>query len=411
MASSLLPLLESRLPPPLLMLLRSLRELATELDIPFYLVGGSVRDLLIGSPVKDLDLVVEGDASVLAFEAAKRLSGEVVSYEQFGTATLKVGAQRLDLATARTERYPRPGALPVVTPSTIHEDLGRRDFSINAIAVRLSGPQAGEVLDPFGGRSDLDRGLVRVLHDRSFVDDATRILRAVRYEQRLGFRLEEMTERLLRQALDAGMLDTISGDRVRRELALVFQEPQPSRALRRMAGLGVLGAIYPPLAEAALPEDEAQPSGPLVYLGLLSYHLTPEQAQGFIHRLNMPSAWAKVVRDTVQVREREGALARPGLSNTALWELLEELALPALEAAATLTASPRARERLRLYLDRLRHVRPSLNGRDLLRMGVPQGPMVGELLRELRRARLEGDVATRADEERLVRTRLHAPGG
>ena len=209
-------LLEASLPSGQLELLKSAGSIARDEGVPMYLVGGTVRDMLLGRPVEDLDLVVVGDAETMASIVAKRLSGQVVSRSQFSTAKVKVAGVSLDLVTARSERYSRPGALPQIAHGTIEEDLARRDFSINAMAVPLHLDARGQPLDPFNGVDDLERKLVRVLHDGSFADDATRILRAVRYEQRLGFRLDDHTETLLRGNLP--MLDTIGGDRLFREV-------------------------------------------------------------------------------------------------------------------------------------------------------------------------------------------------
>lgn len=403
--TTLQSILERALPQGDLALLRSIGDRAAEVGLPLYLVGGSVRDLLLGRAVKDLDLVVEGDASLLAFEAAKVLGGEVVSYSRFGTATVKLDGRRLDLATARREVYTRPGALPRVSPGTILEDLGRRDFSINAMALSLTSPRFGELLDIYGGMKDLQSGLVRVLHDRSFIDDATRILRAIRYEQRLGFRLETQTKRLLLQALKAGMMDTISGDRIRRELELILKEEHPYPPLLRAARLGVLWAIYQPLGDgpALRRLREAKGLEPLVYLAALAYPLSQEEAEGFIKRLNMPSRWAQVVRHTLGIKEREKELAEPSLPPERLCQLLDDHQPPAIRACALLAAERAARERLHLYLQRLRYVKPVLNGRELLALGVPQGPMVGELLRRLRRERLRGRVCTKEEGEAFVR--------
>ena len=220
-----------------------------------YLVGGAVRDLLLGRPNVDFDLVVEGDAPRLARQLAKkeRLDGEnskvgerVTVHRQFGTAKFSRGGLNIDLITARSETYARPGALPTVQPGTIRDDLLRRDFSINAMAIDLSPASFGQLLDHHGGRSDLEQErVVRILHERSFIDDATRILRALRYEQRLGLNLERNTERLLCE--HKSMLDTISGDRIRHELELILKEDRPEQILKRAQALGVLQQLDPSL--------------------------------------------------------------------------------------------------------------------------------------------------------------------
>ena len=409
--------LERSLPPATFTLLQAIAEEASSIDMSLYLVGGSVRDVLMGQPVKDLDLVVEGDAPSLASAVSRERSGRVTAYPRFRTATVKLDGQRLDLATAREETYSRPGALPRVTPGTIQADLGRRDFAVNAMAIPLSGPRPGHLLDPFAGKEDLKLGLLRILHPSSFVDDPTRILRAIRYEQRLGFRLEQETDRLLLETVESGLLDAVSGDRIRRELGLMLEEEHPHLPLLRCAELGVLRAIHHALGDgsgmvalAAL----APTSTPLEYLAALSYPLG-QHGEAFIRRLHMPSRWTQVVRDTITLRmEMEGDPAaqrnhqEPGPSRGQLCRLLDRLCPESVKVNALLSDSPRVKEMLDLYLTELRYVKPCLSGRDLIALGASQGPMVGEVLRELRAARIEGRVSTRREEIQMAERYISA---
>ena len=186
------PAIEELIGGGLLVLFDALRELSKTHALPVHLVGGPVRDWLMGWDIRDLDFVLEGDAPSLARELAQRVNGQVTVHNRFGTATVELGGDRIDLVTARKEVYPVPGALPAVEPSSLLDDLARRDFTINAMAVPLDGGMA-EVIDPFGGREDLRDGLVRTIHGRSFRDDPTRLFRAVRYEQRLDFALSGET--------------------------------------------------------------------------------------------------------------------------------------------------------------------------------------------------------------------------
>ena len=417
---NLLPAIEDSLPGGAFTLLKTIAETASKIDMPLYLVGGSVRDILLGVPVKDLDVVVEGNAALLASEVSKGLGGDVLNYSQFGTATVKIEGQPFDLATARQETYPQPGALPEVTPDTIREDLGRRDFSINAMAISLSGPKPGSLIDLHGGKRDLQLGGIRTLHPRSFIDDATRTLRAVRYAERLNFKLEEATHVKLLEAVDGGMLDTISGARIRRELGLMFEERQPHIALARCGELGVLRAIYPPIGDGsgvlALAGTRTA-STPLAYLAALSYPLAIHEGEAFAHRLHMPSAWAKVVRDTIAVRlrccpststSREQApmscprIGESQFSKVQLRSYLDRFSLASIQINALLSGAPQVRKDLELYLNELRYVNPSLDGRDLISLGIAKGPMVGEILQKLKDARIEGSITTREEEARLV---------
>ena len=382
-----------------------------EAGLRLYLVGGPVRDLLLGRPFHDLDLVVEGDAQSIASAAAARLKGRVASRSRFGTATLRLGEQSLDLVTARRETYPRPGALPQVTPSSIEDDLARRDFTVNAMAVALTGPAKGELLDPHGGRADLSAGLLRVLHDRSFIDDPTRILRAVRYEQRLGYRLEDATEGILVEALAAGAMDTLSGDRLRRELAAMLRESAPHRPLLRCAELGVLEAVHPAMRDASAIPALAEAVGtasPMECLAALVFPSSTEGGASMARRLRMPGAWKRVVEDTGAVRRGvvPDVAGSPRRARSALHRLLEPYAPEALRVNAVMAEDPAVRRALESHLDDMRHVKPVLKGGDLVSLGFPQGPLVGYALRELKSARLDGLVTTREDEVEAAREYL-----
>ncbi|MFN2158288.1 MAG: CBS domain-containing protein, partial [Anaerolineae bacterium] len=221
-------------------------EEAEQLDYTLYIVGGFVRDLLLGRPNQDIDLVVEGDAIALARSLARDLGGRVRSHERFGTAKwILVDGDELDFVTARTEFYTQATALPQVEPSSIKQDLHRRDFTINTLAIRLDRDHRGELLDFYGGEQDLRDGVIRVLHSLSFTEDPTRILRAIRLEQRLGFHIEPRTQELIADAL--GLLARVTGERIRHELFQLFQEQAPEAGLTRMEELGVLRQIHPGL--------------------------------------------------------------------------------------------------------------------------------------------------------------------
>ncbi len=411
--SNLLPALQASLPPDSYTIIEGIAKEAASTGMSLFVVGGSVRDILLGVPVKDMDLVVEGNAAALAAEVAKGLGGEVSSYSQFGTALVYLDGHRFDLATARQEVYVRPGALPKVRPGTIHQDLGRRDFSINAMAIPMSGPGTGILLDPHKGQQDLKRGLIRVLHPGSFLDDPTRLLRAIRYEQRLKFQMEDETLAAMSQAVDRGSLDTVSGSRIRKELQLMFEEDQPSRLLSRCGEPGILRAIHPPLRDgtgAAKLDGHATDGLPLAYLAALSYNLTAQEGEAFIRRLAMPARWAKIVRDTIAVhgisgdRLSDGSyVGAQGKSHAELCSALEHVSSISVQVNALLSDSPLVREALEHYLSVLRYVKPILRGSDLISLGVSQGPRVGEILGQLKVAKIDGKVLTREDEVRMAK--------
>jgi tRNA nucleotidyltransferase (CCA-adding enzyme) len=396
--------LEKACPPALWGLVRGAGEVAWSKGLRLYLVGGAVRDLLLGRPSLDLDLVVEGDALALLPDLGWQ--GRLRRFPAFGTAKLLGEGWSLDLASARKESYPRPGALPRVGPGTLQDDLFRRDFALNALAVDLSPPGLGEVLDPFGGRQDTERGLIRVLHERSFQDDATRILRAIKYAARFGFRLEARTRRFILR--DKGYLEAISGDRLRRELVLILEEDAPEKALALARRLSILGGISPGLKgdgwlvrRFSLARRQGWAS-PEVYLALLAWRMTRGEATAFRSRFHFPRTQARAMEDIQALKGKEKALARPRLARHQVYGLLAGCSGPAVLALALASAETRIRRRARLFWEELRYVKCSLRGEDLLGIGVKTGPEVGKYLRRLLEARLDGVVRDRAGEEKLV---------
>ena len=375
-----------------------------------YLIGGSLRDLLLSRPTLDVDLTLEGDAPTLAQRVAAGLPGvQCLIHSAFRTATLKGSSFRLDVATARAETYRRPGALPSIRPGSLRDDLFRRDFTVNAMALALTGSQTGDIVDPFGGRADLGARRLRVLHEGSFPDDATRILRGARYESRLGFRLERRTLRWLKR--DVGYLETISGPRIRAELARALREPQPEGILLRLQRLGALTAIHPALsfdirrarAFAWLRELRSEPPA-TAYLALLAWDLSPEEAAALAARLALTRRETEAVRAAPEAMALKRKLSREVKPSRAV-ELLSRLP-PASVWALAASARGRARQQALRYLRRWRYVRPSLDGRALLAMGAREGPGLGQVLRRLKAARLDGEVRSRRDEERLARRLL-----
>ena len=378
-----------------------------------YLVGGTVRDLLLGIPTRDIDFAIQGDAIGLARALGPMLGARVTAHPRFGTATIKLEDVRFDLATARSETYPSPGSLPVVSDSTLEDDLGRRDFAINSMALAVAGPAQGNLLDPYRGQHDLEAGIVRALHAASFIDDPTRMIRAVRYEQRLGFQIESHTLSLIAEAVALRRLPTVGGSRMRQELALALGEQYPCATILRMGELSLLDAIFPGLGtgECIRSVDGAGVSDPIVYLAALAFPLPPDQTEPFTHQLNMSRSWASSVRDAVALRQAEEKLSEPELAPSEIVAILDGLALPAIRVASLLFSARDARDRTLAYLDRWRHVRPLLTGNDLAAMGVTTGPMLGRILDELRRARLDGNVTSQEDEAALAGNILAREGG
>lgn len=398
-----------RLPPPLLKLTLTAGRLADKSDIRVYLVGGIVRDLMLGRPSTDIDIMAEGDAVRLARQLAEKLGARLTVHRAFGTASLKIDGYSVDLATCRSESYQRPGALPLVRPGSIRDDLRRRDFTINAMALCINTPNRGNLTDLFGGRQDLARGLVRVLHDKSFQDDATRMMRAVRYEQRLGFSLESSTSTLLRRSLD--MLDTISSDRLKHELMLWLGESSPERIIRRAGQLGILGKLHPALKwdrpmntafRRAASGDGTTMSR--LYFCLLVYNLNEEDLYELLGRLNLIGSRLDLLsHQSLELKGKCGELDRPALKRSAIYFLLREYDTTAVQANRYYAKAPALRRNLELYIDRLQQVKTSLGGNELLKLGVREGPKLGTVLKKLLAARLDGAVMSKSDEVNLAR--------
>ena len=400
--------IEQYLPHQLLGLVQNISGQATKLGQMVYLVGGVVRDLLLGYPSFDLDLVVEGDAVKLAQQMAEITQAKLITHPRFGTAKFIYSNFTLDMATARGETYARPGALPVVTPGTLKDDLSRRDFSINAMAISLTSNDYGELVDPYQGKNDLEHRLIRILHPKSFSDDATRILRAVRYEQRLGFEFEPQTAQLLKRYIP--MLDTISGDRIRHELELIFREKQPEFVIKRLAELGVLQKISPFLIGDGCIAEKFEKARrlkkpnllPLLYFSLLTYSFSEREIEQFLDRLNISAKLSRAMRDTLSLKNKLSLLDKSSIKASEIYYLLHEYEPLAIQANAIASESSMVHYHLQLFLAKLRYVRTSLNGEELKRLGISAGPEMGKVLQSLHTAKLDGEVSTRADEKKLA---------
>ncbi|MDE2836203.1 MAG: hypothetical protein OXL97_01650 [Chloroflexota bacterium] len=401
--------LDAALAPDDLALLRRLGDAAADEGVELWLVGGPVRDALLGRPVLDLDLTSEAPAAELGPRLAERLGGTCGARSAFGTVKLRLGRRTIDLATARAEVYPYPASLPVIVAhADMADDLARRDFGINAMAASLHPRRFGELLDAEGGIDDLNAGGVRVLHRASFRDDPTRLFRAARYVSRLGFRMDGATRRQLRRNLTH--VDALSAARVRREIERLLAEQDAARALLTAVRLGVLPAVEAGLAapevRAALRRAGARGLRGLALLGALTYPLPPEHSDAFRERIAATNRQAQVVRAVVSLREAEQGLTRARRPSE-VSAIVGNAPREAVEAASAAAASAAARRNLARYL-RMSRRRTPLDGHDLLAIGMPEGPAIGATLATLRNAVLDGAVRTRAQAERFVRERLAA---
>ena len=429
-------------PPIRLALLHALAEEADRVNLPIYVVGGFVRDLLLDRPSLDFDIVVEGDAIFFANRLVEKFGGRVLTHHRFGTAKWHTAEIRkklvkqlpistdgedldpaslprsLDLITARTEFYEQPAALPKVESSSIKMDLHRRDFTINTLALRLDGEHFGAIQDDWGGLSDLHKGHIRVLHALSFVDDATRLLRAVRFEQRFNFQIEPRTLALMRESLP--LLDKLTGARIRHEIDFILAEPKATNMLARLAELGILRAIHPALpwgqeisdrlsrlGEEAigsawgLPEkfDSLSMRQTLSYLAWLG-HLPKMALQAIASRLRFKRDLKDLLVGTSQLT---GSL--PHLADAAPSEVvrtLDKTPRLAIYAACLISSDQRLCQPLQRFIQEWAEVEPHTTGDDLRAMGLLPSPAYGQILAALRDAWLDGVVSTMGEEKALL---------
>jgi tRNA nucleotidyltransferase (CCA-adding enzyme) len=382
---------------------------------PTYLVGGAVRDLLRGADALDLDIAVEGDARSVARALADRLGGVAREHERFGTATVRGGDLVFDLATTRREAYDEPGALPQVERASLDEDLRRRDFTINAMAVGLTGDDLGHLYDPCGGIPDLEEGVVRVLHDGSFIDDPTRLLRGVRYEVRLGFRMDRRTEDLARSAAAAGALRTVSGARVRDELLDLLGEPEAPSGIERMHELGLDRGLHPALdadpelaASASLGAVAIGADRALAALAALC-SAAPRRLDGWLSDLHLTSEKRDAVARAARVAPRLAAELRARRHQPS--ELRALLGREPLLSLALALAMRAPSEPILAWVTDLRSVQLEITGDDLLAAGVAEGPAVGRALEETLDRKLDGLVSGHDQELQAALAVARRPSG
>ncbi len=381
-----------------------------------YLVGGTVRDILLGEPSFDVDVAVEGDAIELARSLADALEGRVRAHRKFGTAVVLYSEdERVDVVTARTEFYDAPAALPSVEHATIREDLFRRDFTINAMAVSLKGEDFGRLVDHFGGRRDLEARTIRILHNLSFIDDPTRIFRAIRYESRYGFRMDDHTQRLARGTIEMGLVGDLSSARLRDELIALLEEGDAGASILRLAELGAGAAIHPHLAAdeqaVALLErlrglneryGTAIPPWRLAF-AVLARRMPPDEVYAWLRRLKVQRRDLERIAAAVTVGPRILERVRGGSAEPAD---VVAAADPYAPDAPLFAMALEERPELDDYFRRLRNVQLEVSGSDLAELGLGESPEVGEVLAELRRRKLNGQLDGRESELAAARELL-----
>lgn len=439
--------LEKALPPSRLALLKLLANFSGQGQPAIYIVGGFVRDLLLERPSLDFDIVVEGDALQFTQALAQQYGGRVTTHKRFSTAKWQIKSIRqhlleklgvdngkpsdlpdaLDFISARTEFYDHPTALPTVERSSIKLDLHRRDFTINTLALRLDGHHFGELYDYWGGLLDLKKKLVRVLHSLSFVDDPTRLLRAVRFEQRFQFQIEKRTLQLMEEARE--LLRQLSGERIHHEFDLIFNDPDPILILRRLEDLGLLSQIHPALSwkpgnEAAfskaigyaqhtdwnLPDfiGSTATRHALIYLSWLA-SLDGSAGLEVGHRLRLPRHLLATLSKVHEILKDSPQLALSSPSKLTL--VLEKIPLYGVFALYCLSDDPSFLEKLNLYATRWRFVSPGVDGNTLHARGIPPGPNYARILSSIRAAWLDGRISSSAEEIELLTKLLEENNG
>ena len=424
-------LLSKHLPPPLFSLLKQVEQLGDQLDVSIFLVGGFVRDLLLGIPNFDLDFVVEGDGLQIGKKLAKELSAKWTTHERFGTVSIALPKalnlpqlHHLDVATARTEYYEYPTALPTVERSSIKKDLYRRDFTINALAIRIN-RTPGELLDYFGGRRDLKDKVVRVLHSLSFVEDPTRVFRAIRFEQRFGFRISKETEQFIQQAKTMELFQRLSGSRLGNELIHMLEEPNPINGIRRLEEYRLVPFIHAQLPKhAAVQKIFASiehifawftveyPNTPIkqwLVFGLAWFeNLGNAELTKTWKRLGFPQGYVKTAGDYLQAQSSLiRTLNRKQLAPSEAVALLSpwpsEILVFLMAKTRLKPTTQRAMERIREYFTTWQHVAIALTGHNLEDMGLPKGPAYRRILDTIFKSKLDGMVTTEEDEYRLAK--------
>ena len=413
-------------------LLNFIADIGGGLGFPIYIVGGSVRDLLLGRAINDFDLTVEGDSGALAESLLRKLGGKIMVHSKFGTARWtptestfeRLGIPvlaanslppHLDFVSTRTETYSTAGALPTVKRASIEVDLRRRDFTVNALAVRIDGVHFGELVDVADGRSDIERGLIRVLHPKSFIDDPTRMFRAVRYAVRYGFEIEPETLRLINED-SRHVLSELSGERLRNEFDLIFEEANPNPILEKLNNLSMLAVIHPSLSSAAHNSlakiDDTPPEGfgefalPDILsfrqaLGWVLYlmNLGAKEIDEVAERLDFPLLVKNAARASSSLQKDLSSFKNLKPSQ---WTIqLDETPSLAVYGVWLASSEPALRE----YLTKWQNTKPITTGDDLIARGLEPGPMFKEILANLRAAWLDAEV-TNAEQEKTLLEKL-----
>ena len=333
-------------------------DITSKKKIRCYLVGGAVRDIILGKTPKDLDFVVDKKAENISSEIALELNGEVLSNSEFGTSKLSFKKSIYDIANARSETYAHPGALPKVTRNSIDKDLWRRDFSINSIAIQLTQDEDWQILDPTDGLADISHGTIRVLHDKSFVDDPTRIFRAIKYSTRFGFSIDEKTEKLIGDCIKSNYINKISGNRILSEVSQILEEDHFKTSIKLLSSLGILSSIHPKKAQ--------------------------------------------ILHDIQTIKQNTKSLSKTKIINSELMMLLDKLDIEAISCIKLISKNESLGNNLSNFLDKLRFIKPKIAAKEMISLGIAPGPQIGSLLADIRFAVADGVLKTATEEKQFI---------
>jgi tRNA nucleotidyltransferase (CCA-adding enzyme) len=418
-------IMRDKFPKTLNSILKLSGEVAKELNFSAFLVGGTVRDLLRGESNLDIDIVIEGDGIAFAKLLAKKLHARVKTHKRFGTAVIITDTMKFDVATARTEYYESPAALPKVEISSIKKDLYRRDFTINTLAVKLNPEHFGQLIDFFGGQRDLKEKTIRVLHNLSFIEDPTRAFRAVRFAERFGFKLSKHIIHLIKTAVGINLFNKLSGTRLYDELNLLFLETESLKTIKTLSELDLLKFIHPNLMLThELEETFESIQETLSWFKLLFLK----------EEINKSHLFLMALFEGLKINEREKALQRLAVPPRAKREILEGietskstlhnlqkilqserliyytfnlLTLPTILFIIAKAKDEKQKKAISLYLTTLRKIKPALTGKDLKAMGYEPGPIFNKIFKSILDARLEGKIKSR--EEEMIFIKEHFP--
>jgi len=421
-------IMKEKFPEEIFNILRLSGEVAKGLGFSAYLVGGSVRDMLRGEANLDIDIVVEGNGITFAQALGKRLKAKVRSHQRFSTAVVITDSLKFDVATARTEYYESPAALPKVEISSIKKDLYRRDFTINALAVKLNPENFGQLLDFFGGQRDLREKNIRVLHNLSFIEDPTRAFRAIRFSERFGFKLSKHTRDLIKTAVKINLFDKLSGSRLYDELNLLFLETEPLKAVKRLSELDLLRFIHPDLVLTRTLEEtfeaiqetlvwfkllflEEELNKSHLFLMALFEGLKTQEREKALQRLSVPPKARREILEGIEQSKTVFLELQSGLQvgdstlreERHIYYTLQSLSLPTILFTISKAKDKRQKKAISLYLTTLRKIRPVLTGKDLKTMGYKPGPLFNKILKAILDARLEGQIKSHEEEVRFVK--------